>query len=73
MLAIQPEIQFCMYLLVSLPYLSTSLRLLHSMLSLGQTSDRLVAKVAKRALQLDSVSEPNQLTVVIMKLTDDTF
>ena len=36
-------------------------------------SDRLVAKVAKRALQLDSVSGPNQLTVVTMKLTADTF
>ena len=37
MLAIQPEIQFCMYLLASLPFLSTSLRLLRSMLNLGQT------------------------------------
>ena len=36
-------------------------------------SDRLVAKVAKRALQLNSVSGPNQLTVVTMKLTADMF
>ena len=38
MLAIQPDIQFCMYLLPSLPYLSTSQKLLRSMLSLGQTA-----------------------------------
>ena len=36
-------------------------------------SDRLVEKVAKRALQLDSVSRLNQLTVMIMKLTADMF
>ena len=35
--------------------------------------NRLVAKVAGRALQLDSVWGPNQLTVVAMKLTAETF
>ena len=35
--------------------------------------DRLVAKVARHALQLDSVQEPNQLTAVAMKLTAESF
>ena len=33
----------------------------------------LVAKVARHALQLDSVQGPNQLTVVAMKLTAENF
>ena len=37
------------------------------------SSDRLVAKVSKRAQQVDSVRGPKQLTVVAMKLTADTF
>ena len=35
--------------------------------------NRLVAKVARSALQLDSVQGSNQLTVVAMKLTVETF
>ena len=33
----------------------------------------LMSKVARRALQLDSVQGPNQLTVVAMKLTAESF
>ena len=35
--------------------------------------DRLVEKVARHTLQLDSMQGPNQLTVVAMKLTTETF
>ena len=36
-------------------------------------SGRLVAKVARKALQLDNMSEPSQFTVATMKLTAGTF
>ena len=35
--------------------------------------DRLVAKVARHTLQLDSIQGPNQLIVVAMKFTAETF
>ena len=35
--------------------------------------NQLVAKVVRRALQLDSVQGPNQLTVLAIKLTLETF
>ena len=73
MLAKQAETQFGMHFMANLPFLCISLKLLHKFVESLANSDRLVAKLARRALKLDSVNGPNQLIVVAMKIAAHIF
>ena len=63
-----------LYILPGKPFLSVYIvKAVTQFVESWSKGNRLVAKVARHALQLDSAQGPNQLNVVAMKLTGETF